>query len=395
MIHDRKTILIVDDTPLDAGIIAASLKDHFKTSVATNGRLALTMARANDKPDLILLDVMMSEMDGYEVCRRLKAGPLTRDIPVIFLTARTDVEDETKGYELGAVDYIHKPFSPPIVLARVTNHVALQSALNTARDLSDRLSRTNEELEARIAAALQREQVKQAELSRVDRIATMGVFTASIAHEISQPLAAIAANSGAAERWLSALQPNIEEARAAVKRIREESHRASHVLNALRSMFTKDNDKKTFVAINDIIKDTLLLLQGQLQKGHVLVQTELLRDLPEIFGDRIQLQQVFMNLMLNAVEAMEAIIDRRRVLQVASNLDDRGRLIVTVEDTGTGIDPKELERIFETFFTTKSGGMGIGLAICRSIVEAHGGRLWARQRTPVGSIFYVELPRPG
>ena len=160
-------------------------------------------------------------------------------------------------------------------------------------------------------------------------------------------------------------------------------------------MFTKDNDKKTFVAINDIIKDTLLLLQGQLQKGHVLVQTELLRDLPEIFGDRIQLQQVFMNLMLNAVEAMEAIIDRRRVLQVASNLDDRGRLIVTVEDTGTGIDPKELERIFETFFTTKSGGMGIGLAICRSIVEAHGGRLWARQRTPVGSIFYVELPRPG
>ena len=140
MIHDRKTILIVDDTPLDAGIIAASLKDHFKTSVATNGRLALTMARANDKPDLILLDVMMSEMDGYEVCRRLKAGPLTRDIPVIFLTARTDVEDETKGYELGAVDYIHKPFSPPIVLARVTNHVALQSALNTARDLSDRLA---------------------------------------------------------------------------------------------------------------------------------------------------------------------------------------------------------------------------------------------------------------
>jgi adenylate cyclase len=132
MTYGRKTVLIVDDTPTNIGIISGALKDHFRTRVATNGEKALILTTADDKPDLILLDIMMPGMDGYEVCRRLKADKSTRDIPVIFLTAKTDVEDEKKGFELGAVDYIHKPFSAPVVLARVTTHIALQSALQEA-----------------------------------------------------------------------------------------------------------------------------------------------------------------------------------------------------------------------------------------------------------------------
>ena len=221
---------------------------------------ALSLASADDKPDLILLDVMMSGMDGYEVCRRLRANLSTRDIPVIFLTSKTDVEDEQKGFELGAVDYVHKPFSAPIVLARVTTHVALQVALREARNLTDRLRLANKELENRVAAALEREQTKQAELARVTRITTMDALTASLAHELNQPLAAIVANSGAALRWLSSARPNHDEVRAALNRIGEDSHRASHVIVSLQAMFKKEDNKRSVVAVNALISETLLLV---------------------------------------------------------------------------------------------------------------------------------------
>jgi signal transduction histidine kinase len=388
----QKTVLIVDDTAVDTGIIAGALKGHFKTVVATNGARALSLASADDKPDLILLDVMMSGMDGYEVCRRLRTNLSTRDIPVIFLTAKTDVEDEQKGFELGAVDYVHKPFSAPIVLARVTAHVALQVALREARNLTDRLRLANKELEDRVAAALEREQTKQAELARVTRITTMDAFTASLAHELNQPLAAVVANSGAALRWLSSARPNHDEVRAALKRIGEDSHRASQMIVSLQAMFKKEDNRRSVLAVNALISDTLLLVQGASQKHEVSIKTELLDDLPNVLADRTQLQQVLINLMLNGMEAMDSITNRDRLLVVKSGVGDRGSVIVRVEDSGAGINPNDLDHIFDAFFTTKSGGMGIGLSICQSIIEAHGGRLWASRRTPHGSVFHVELP---
>jgi signal transduction histidine kinase len=311
---------------------------------------------------------------------------------VIFLPSKTDVEDEQKGFELGAVDYVHKPFSAPIVLARVTTHVALQVALREAHNLTDRLRLANKELENRVAAALEREQTKQAELARVTRITTMDALTASLAHELNQPLAAIVANSGAALRWLSSARPNHDEVRAALNRIGEDSHRASHVIVSLQAMFKKEDNKRSVVAVNALISDTLLLVQGASQKHETSIKTELLDDLPNVLADRTQLQQVLINLIINGMEAMDSITNRDRLLVVKSGVGDRGSVIVSVEDSGAGINSDDLDHIFDAFFTTKSGGMGIGLSICRSIIEAHGGRLWASRRTPHGSVFCVELP---
>jgi len=392
MDKERNTILIVDDTPIDAGIIVNALKTDFKTVVATDGERALALATAPAKPDLILLDVMMSGMDGYEVCRRLKAGTGTSGIPIIFLTAKTEVEDEKRGLELGAVDYIHKPFSAPLVLARVKTHLALESALRNARASAQRLSEANKVLEQRIAAALDREQARQAELARITRITTMGAFTASIAHEINQPLAGIVANSGAAARWLSSAEPDLNEARAAVKRIGENAYRAGQVLSGLQAMFKKGDSKKSSLVLNTLIKDTLLLVQGALQKHRISFTDELSQDPLRVVADPTQLQQVFINLILNAIEAMDPITDRDRLLAIKSQIGDHQRIVISVEDSGVGIDESETERIFDTFFTTKEGGMGMGLSICRSIVEGYGGRLWASRRVPYGSVFYVELP---
>ena len=391
MSNDQKTILIVDDTPTTIGIISAALKDQFKTKVATNGEKALALANADEKPDLILLDVMMPIMDGYEVCRRIKANSDTHEIPIIFLTAKTDVEDEKKGFELGAVDYIHKPFSAPIVLARVTTHIALQVTLRRAQELTRLLRVANEELEQRVAAALKREQARQSELARVTRITTMGVLAASIAHEINQPLSAVATNSNAAQRWLSHAPPNLEEARAALDRIAEDSRRASRVIGSVLSMVKKDAGRRDLLAVNAMVEDTLLLLHDLIQKHRVSVSTELLDDLPGVVADQTQLQQVFINLILNAVEAM-SLMPSGNQLGIKTEVTDRKSVLVTVKDTGTGIDTSHASRIFDAFFTTKLGGTGIGLSICRSIVEDHGGRLWASQRLPHGSAFHVELP---
>jgi C4-dicarboxylate-specific signal transduction histidine kinase len=392
MDRERDTILIVDDTPIDAAIIVGALKNQFNTVVATDGERALALAGADSKPDLILLDVMMSGIDGYEVCRRLKAGSRTRGIPVIFLTAKIEVEDETRGFGLGAVDYIHKPFSPPIVLARVTTHLALEAALRSAHASALQLSEANKVLEQRVAAALEREQARQAELARVSRITTMGAFTASIAHEINQPLAGILANSGAAARWLSSAEPNLDEARAALKRIGDDANRAGQILSGLRSMFKKSDGKKSSLALNTVIKEALKLVQGALHTHQVSFKDDLSQDPLQVVADSTQLQQVFINLILNAIEAMDPITDRERLLAIKSQFGDQQRIVVSVEDSGIGFDEGETERIFDAFFTTKEAGMGMGLSICRSIVEGHGGRLWASRRVPHGSVFYVELP---
>ena len=332
MDKERNTILIVDDTPIDAGIIVNALKTDFKTVVATDGERALALATAPAKPDLILLDVMMSGMDGYEVCRRLKAGTGTSGIPIIFLTAKTEVEDEKRGLELGAVDYIHKPFSAPLVLARVKTHLALESALRNARASAQRLSEANKVLEQRIAAALDREQARQAELARITRITTMGAFTASIAHEINQPLAGIVANSGAAARWLSSAEPDLNEARAAVKRIGENAYRAGQVLSGLQAMFKKGDSKKSSLVLNTLIKDTLQLAPGAPPKHKISFTDELSHHPLKVVADPTQLQQVFINLILNAIEAMDPITDRDRLLAIKSQIGDHRRIVVSVED---------------------------------------------------------------
>ncbi|MGI9482053.1 MAG: sensor histidine kinase [Hyphomicrobiales bacterium] len=243
-----------------------------------------------------------------------------------------------------------------------------------------------------LSAARERERVEQSELARVARVTTMGAMTASIAHEINQPLAAIVTNSNAAKRWLKGNNPNVEEALSALENIVKDGHRASHVIGSVRAMFQKDSGDKISFNMNDVVEDVLTLAGNELRKNKIRVKNDLADDLPNVHADQVQMQQVVLNLIMNAVEAMNTVEERKHTLTVTSAVDDDGMVNVAVADTGPGIAPHELERIFETFFTTKSKGMGMGLSICRSILEAHGGRLTASSAKPIGTIFEIVLP---
>jgi C4-dicarboxylate-specific signal transduction histidine kinase len=220
----------------------------------------------------------------------------------------------------------------------------------------------------------------------------MGALTASIAHEINQPLAAIVANSNAARRWLSNASPDLDEARTALNNIVRDGHRASQMIGSVRAMFKKDRRERDQLAVNDLIEDILTLVHGAIKKQQVSIRTELLQDLPHVVADRTQLQQVFMSLIMNAIEAMGPVTNRERLLSIKSGVHGPGTVMIMVEDSGTGIDPNNTERIFDAFFTTKSDGMGMGLAMCRSIIESHGGRLWASPGASRGSVFHIVLP---
>ena len=230
------------------------------------------------------------------------------------------------------------------------------------------------------------------ELAQVSRRATMGAMTASIAHEINQPLAAIVTNASAGLRWLARAEPDLDEARALLQRIVNDGHRAGEVIAGIRSMFVADNAEKRPVGLNDVVGDVLALVRGELESHQVSLRNEIVDGLPPVMAKRIQLQQVLLNLFMNAIDAMSSVTDRERILTVRSEIGESGYVMLAVEDSGSGIAPDHIDRIFDAFFTTKAHGMGMGLAICRSIIESYDGRLWASRRSPYGSTFYVEFP---
>jgi len=232
----------------------------------------------------------------------------------------------------------------------------------------------------------------QQELERVSRQTTLGAMTASIAHEIRQPLAAIVANSSAGMRWLSRAEPDVKEALDVLKGIIDDAHRASEIVTNIRAMFRKENHDKHLLNANDLVRNVLALVHGEIERQQAVLQVELRDEIPQIKAEQVPLQQVFLNLTMNALEAMSSIKDRDRLLLVKSEIHVSDGVLITVADAGPGIDPKNMDRIFEPFFTTKSEGMGMGLSICRSIVQAHGGRLWATSGSPYGSAFHVQLP---
>jgi PAS domain S-box-containing protein len=232
----------------------------------------------------------------------------------------------------------------------------------------------------------------RAELARLTGLTAAGQMAASIAHEINQPLAAITLGCSAGLRWLAKTPPDIAEVRAALNCISDASHRAGQVVDGIRAMFKSDGRKKALLDVNQVIREILALLHFELQNHQILVQVDLNPKLPPVVADVVQLQQVIANLVTNAIEAMDAVTDRTRRLRVKSETRETDCVSITVEDSGPGIDPEKLDRIFDPFFTTKSHGMGMGLAICRSIIEAHDGRLWASPRTPHGLAFHMVLP---
>jgi PAS domain S-box-containing protein len=230
------------------------------------------------------------------------------------------------------------------------------------------------------------------ELARVSRQTAVGAMAASIAHEINQPLSALVTNGGIGLRLLANADSGLDEVRDVLKRMIDDGHRASHIIASIRAMFQKDAREKSPVSIHDLVREVLAFVQGELESQGVSVQLELHRELPRVMADRVQLQQVLLNLIMNAVEAMSSLENRERSVLVKSEPLGAGGVLIMVEDSGPGIDLDDTDRIFDAFFTTKSHGMGLGLFICQSIIQAHGGRLWASTRIPHGSIFYVQLP---
>jgi C4-dicarboxylate-specific signal transduction histidine kinase len=231
----------------------------------------------------------------------------------------------------------------------------------------------------------------QADLARVSRVTTMGELTASLAHEVNQPIAAAVTNANTCLRWLTRDHPDVEEARAAAMRIVKDGTRAAEIVSRIRQLFKKGTSERELVDVNDIIREMSVLLRGETTRYNIVVGLELAADLPQVMADRVQLQQVLMNLMINGIEAMKDA-ERTRELNIRSQRMQNKEIVVSVSDNGVGLPPRHTEQIFNAFFTTKPHGTGMGLRISRSIIESHGGRLWAADISPRGASFCFSLP---
>jgi C4-dicarboxylate-specific signal transduction histidine kinase len=278
---------------------------------------------------------------------------------------------------------------------------AQRSAMESLRRARDDLKGTVQELQS-TNEALQTESFErkraeealsqaQADLSRVSRVTTMGELTASLAHEVNQPIAAAVTNANTCLRWLTRDHPDLEEARAAAMRIVKDGTRASEIIKRTRLLFKKGTPQRELVDVNEVIREMVVLLRSEAARYNISVRTDLAADLPQVMGDRVQLQQVLMNLMLNGIEAMKDV-DGKREMVIQSQRAESEEVLVSVSDTGVGLPPQQTDQIFKAFFTTKPQGTGMGLSISHSIVESHGGRLWAAKNSPGGASFHFTLP---
>ncbi|MDX6501499.1 MAG: hypothetical protein QOG23_4759 [Blastocatellia bacterium] len=277
---------------------------------------------------------------------------------------------------------------------------AQRSATQSLRIARDDLSRTVRELR-RANEALHRENTEhhqaqealhqaQTDLAHVSRVTMMGELTASLAHEVNQPITAAITNANTCARWLAGETPNIQEARDAAVRSAKDGTRAADIIGRIRLLFKKGTPVREPVNINEVIREIVILLRSEVARNSISVRTELATELPEIKGDHVQLQQVLMNLVLNGIDAMK-YVEEERELVIKSERWENEQVLVSVRDTGVGLPP-QTDQIFNAFFTTKVHGTGMGLSISRSIVESHGGRLWADGDSPRGATFHITLP---
>ena len=274
----------------------------------------------------------------------------------------------------GAVKYLHTVGHPVF-----NTSGDLLQFVGSSTDITER-KRTEEALRQ-----------AHADLAHVSRVTTMGELMASLAHEVNQPIAAAVTNANTCVRWLAASRPNLEESRAAALRIVKDGTRAAEIIKRIRLLFKKSPPEQELVDVNEVIREMIVLLRGEATRYKILLRTELAPDLPSILGDRVQLQQVLMNLMMNSIDAMKEV-DGARELAVTSQTAESEQVLVSVSDSGVGLPAQQVDQIFDAFFTTKSHGTGMGLRISRSIIESHGGRLWATDNFPRGASFYFALP---
>ena len=405
-----QTILVVDDDPGNLGILGQLLHPHYQVMAAPSGERALQIAAGEAKPDLILLDVLMPGMDGYDVLARLRDNPATRDIPVIFVTGLDSVEDEEKCLALGAVDYLAKPYRPPIVLARVNIHLELKRA-------RDRLANQNVYLEAELSRRQKENESIQRHLLQSDKLAAIGQLAAGVAHEINNPIGFVSSNMGSLERYVkdilevldfcAGLAGEDEKALAAVQEIKQQKNfdylrgdirqliaesqdglqRVRKIVDDLKSFSRVDEANWQLADLHAGIESTLNMVWNEL-KYHCTVHKEY-GELPEVWCLPSQINLIFMNLLVNAGQAIAGKGD------ITIRTGRRGEeVFVAIADTGAGIPPEVQRRLFEPFFTTKpvGKGTGLGLSLAWGVVQKHGGRIEVDSTPGQGSTFTVWLP---
>ncbi len=280
-------------------------------------------------------------------------------------------------------DFEHRLLMPDGKLKNV--HIVGHPVLDESGDFVEFVGTVMDVTERRRA-----EEERQA-LAHANRVTTMGQLTASIAHEVNQPIAAVIANAHAGLRWLGLQQPDLDEARQALDRIVRDGSRAGEVIGRIRALVKKLPPRRDLLDINQVVREVVALTQTEMQRHSVSLQNRLADNLPLVSADRVQLQQVIINLIVNAIEAMGGVVGRAHELTIVSGMDPND-VFVEVQDTGPGLDPQQFDRLFQSFYTTKPDGIGMGLAISRAIAEAHGGRLWAAPNEPRGAVFRFTLP---
>ncbi len=408
----RETVFIVDDNPANLGLLFEHLnRAGFRVHVAADGEAAL-QAIGKVQPDVVLLDVLMPGLDGFETCRRLKADASTRDIPVLFMTALTDLVDEVKGLELGAVDYIAKPFQVDRVLARLRTHLALRNLRTALEDKNRELEQQiveREKAQAELRAAQRqlaeyaenleltvRDQIRQLDLERsklihADKMAALGRLVASIAHEINNPLQAIqgcvnlALEEVAGKRRPDKINKHLDIVQVEIKRI-------STIVNQMRDFYRPSREGRYPTDVRTILESVLALTCKQMQEHRVVAECEWDSQIPILQANPDQLKQVFMNVVLNAIDAMPQG-GTFKIATTVAQMGDAPAVRITFGDTGQGMSPEVLSHLFEPFYTTKETGSGLGLSVSYGIIQTHGGQIAAESRVGEGTTITVLLPQ--
>ncbi|WP_414562160.1 MULTISPECIES: sensor histidine kinase [unclassified Anabaena] len=422
--RDVQLVLVVDDTPANLAVTSEALTDAgFEVAIAKDGDRAIKQAERN-LPDLILLDIMMPGIDGFETCRRLKASPITQDIPVIFMTALSDTTDKVTGFNLGAVDYITKPFQEAELLARVKTHLKL-------RHLTQTLEQQVTERTAELTTALQQMQQSQVQLVQSEKMATLGQLVAGVAHEINNPVNFIHGNLSHIEDYvqtllefiqlyqkhysqpvpeiqaksededLDFLQDDLLKILASVK---IGSDRIREIVRTLRNFSRTDEAEFKAVDIHEGINSTLTILQHRLKATPERPAIEIIKDysdLPQVECYPGPLNQVFMNILVNAIDALEDSFHKAQTtfdkftITIRTSVINHQWVEIAIADNGTGIPDQVKQRIFDPFFTTKpvNQGTGFGLSISYQIItDKHNGKLECFSTPGAGAEFVIQIP---